>query len=290
MAIKRALETQSIPSLVGSVFQLAFRVGTGPLRTLPDFVIIGGQRCGTTSLYNYLVKHPNVLPAFRKETHFFTNHFGKGLTWYRAQFPSGLYLSYAQRRYGQGFVSGEATPYYLFHPHAPRRVFEAIPEVRLIVLLRNPVDRAYSHYHHEVRAGVESLSFEDAIERELEELPLETEKMLKDEHYHSFCHQNYSYLARGIYVEQLESWGRFFNTQQMLIIQSEGFDQDPPSALRQVIEFLHLPAWELKEYTKYHQANYAPMDPATRRRLADLYQDHNHRLYEFLGRDFGWEG
>jgi hypothetical protein len=290
MAITRALERHSIPFLVSWVFQLAFRVVTGRLRTLPDFVIIGGQRCGTTSLYNYLVEHPNVLPAFRKETHFFTNHFGKGVTWYRAHFPSGLYRSYAQRRYGQDFVSGEATPYYIFHPHAPRRMFETIPGVRLIVLLRNPIDRAYSHYHHEARAGLESLSFEDAIERELEELPRETEKMVRDEHYRSFDHQNYSYLARGIYVEQLESWGKFFDRQQMLIIQSEGFDQDPPAALRQVTEFLDLPAWELEEYTKYHQAHYAPMDPAIRKRLVELYQDHNHRLYEFLGRDFGWEG
>jgi hypothetical protein len=290
MTITRALDRHSIPFLMSWVFQLSFRVVTGRLRTLPDFVIIGGQRCGSTSLYNYLVEHPNVLPAFRKETHFFTNHFGRGITWYRAHFPSRLYRSYRQRCCGQGFISGEATPYYLFHPHAPRRVFDTIPDVRLIVLLRNPVDRAYSHYYHEVRAGLESLSFEDAIERELEELPRETEKMLKDEHYHSFAHQNYSYLARGIYVEQLESWGRFFDTREMLIIQSEGFDQDPPAALKRVTEFLNLPAWEPKEYTKYHQASYTPMDPATRRRLVDLYQDHNHRLYEFLGMDFGWEG
>jgi len=290
MATRRALERHSIPFLLSWALRLAFRRATGPLRTLPDFVLIGGQRCGTTSLYNYLVEHPNVLPAFRKETHFFSNHFSKGTTWYRAHFPSRLYKSYVQRRCDQNCASGEATPYYLFHPRAPQRVFETIPEVRLIVLLRNPVDRAYSHYHHEVRAGLESLSFEAAIEREMKELPRETEKILRDEHYHSFDHQNYSYLARGIYIDQLESWAKFFDRQQMLILVSEGFDQDPSATLRQVTEFLHLPAWESRTYTRYHRAHYAPMDPAIRKRLSGLYTDHNRRLYEFLGRDLGWEG
>jgi hypothetical protein len=259
------------------------------MRALPDFIIIGGQRCGTTSLYNYLVAHSQVAPAFIKETHFFTTQYRKGMNWYRANFPASWYKDYVRQRDGQRVVSGEATPYYLFYPHAAQRVRQAIPDVKLIALLRNPVDRAYSHYHHEVRQGLESLSFEDALQREETELPGETERVLRDEDYHSAVHQSRSYLARGIYVDQLARWYRFFDRQQILILKSEDLNAYPTEALGQVSEFLDLPSWQPDGYTKYHLADYDPMDPGTRERLVAYFRDHNRRLYELLGRDFSWD-
>ena len=124
------------------------RLGLGP-----DFLIIGTQRGGTTSLYDYLSEHPCIAGAVKKEIEFFDLNYHRGIGWYRAHFPSVLERLYARRARGRKLVTGEATPYYLFHPHAPRRMQEAAPESRLIILLRNPVERAYSHYWHEVRHG-----------------------------------------------------------------------------------------------------------------------------------------
>ena len=148
------------------------RATTYPLRLLPDFLIIGTQRGGTTSLYNYLVEHPGIGAASIKEVHFFdTPHFKQGLAWYRGHFPSAFQRYYVERSLKHGFVTGEASPYYLFHPHAPKRVAGLMPQMKLIVMLRNPVDRAYSHYHHEVAGGHEKLAtFEEAIACEDERL------------------------------------------------------------------------------------------------------------------------
>jgi hypothetical protein len=167
---------------------------------IPRFIIIGAQRCGTTSLYSYLIGHPYVASALQKEIHFFDLNFKKGVSWYRTQFP---------QLGEQGFITGEGSPYYIFHPHVPKRIFDTVPRAKLILLLRNPVDRAYSHYHHEVKLGVEPLSFEDAIDREEERLHGQGEKIIADESYYSFNHQHYSYLCRGVYAYQLTVWNSF---------------------------------------------------------------------------------
>jgi len=255
---------------------------------MPDFIIIGAQKCGTTSLFNYLKQHPCIFPTFRKEVHFFDLEFSKGATWYRTHFPSSLYKAYIRQMRKQDFITGEATPYYLFHPVVPKRISEIIPQVKLIVLLRNPIDRAYSHYYHELRKGREALSFTDAIEREPERLHGETEKMLEDEDYYSFNHHRYSYRTRGIYVDQLKAWANFFPKEQMLILKSEDFYADPSTSLKQVLEFLNLPSWELKEYKKYNYANYPKIEATTKKRLTDYFQRYNSMLYEYLGMDFDW--
>ena len=262
---------------------------TGGMRILPDFIIIGGQRCGTTSLYYYLSQHPDVYASFPKEVHYFSNYYHKGINWYRSHFP----LLWQKRRLNKNnhntFVTGEATPYYLSHPHAPRRVFETIPDVLLIVLLRNPIERAYSHYQHEVKMGAEILTFEEAIDREEERLAPEMEKLLKDKNYRSFNHQHFSYLSRGIYIDQLEAWSQYFHQEQLLILKSEHFYQDPSITLRVVREFLGLANWELDEYKKYYAARYTPMEANTRERLARFFEPYNQRLYAYLDVNFGWK-
>lgn len=279
---KRALGRYSLPFLVKWAAQRAFRRVTARWRALPDFVIIGAQRCGTTSLYNYVADHPGVASAFMKETHFFDLHFSKGLGWYRAHFPLA---SHRPRQ-----IIGEATPYYLYYPHAARRVRAAMPGAKLIVLLRNPIDRAYSHYNHEVSMGAESLSFEDALAREESVLPAETARVVADEGYRSYAHFHYSYLARGIYADQLEPWTSLFPREELLVIRSEDFYADPATVVGQVFGFLGLPAWASGVYKKYNLAHYVDMNPATRERLAAFYRPHNLRLYKNLGKDFGWDG
>ena len=276
--LRRALSRHSLPYLAMWATRRAWRMLTKRWRRLPDFLIIGGQRCGTTSLYNYLVEHPGVAPAFVKEVHFFDNRFEKGPGWYRAHFPLG-----------GSKVTGESSPYYLFHPHAPRRAFATVPGARLIVLLRNPIERAISQYHHQVRMGLETLSFEAALDKEARELAGEQERMEADEGYHSPLHQAYSYLARGIYVDQLGAWLRYYEREQMLILRSEDLYADPPATLARTTAFLGLPAWSPDSYPRYNRGDYAELSAAMRRRLGDYFEPHNQRLYEFLDIDFGWQ-
>src|SRR5690349_3699828 len=181
-----------------------FRGVTSPRRLLPDFLIIGAQRGGTTSLYNYLQAHPNIHSASIKEVHFFDRKFQKGVHWYRAHFPMRLTKVYAGRFRHEGFVTGEASPAYLFHPQVPERIARLLPRVKLIVLLRNPVDRAYSQYYHTLQLGYETLTFEEAIAAEEERIAGEREKISQDEYYQSHAFKHQSYLSRGIYVDQLQ--------------------------------------------------------------------------------------
>ncbi len=262
-----------------------WRLATAPVRTLPDFLIIGGQKCGTTFLYQLLVRHSHVKPAFAKEVHYFDLNFRKGDNWYRSYFP-------LQLRNSRTYVTGEASPYYLFHPHAPRRASAVVPDAKLIVLLRNPVDRAYSHYQHQVKRvkgeARETLTFEGAIEAEEMILPGEVNKMLQDEYYQSLSHRTRSYLSRGIYIDQLLVWSSFFQRNQMLILKSEDLFDDTANALERMLEFLDVPHWAPETYSIPNKREYTGVSPLIRQRLNEYYKPHNQRLYEYLGVDFGW--
>ena len=250
---------------------------------LPDFLIIGVQKSGTNSLYDLLSEHPGVERAITKELNYFNLHFEKGVEWYRSQLPL------PRRNEEHKPITGEATPDYLFYPDAARRAAQVVPQARLIVLLRNPVDRAYSHYHHQVRKGRETLGFEEAMEAEEERLRGERDKMLEDEHYNSFNYRHFSYLSRGVYLDQLLRWSEFYSQEQMLVLKSEDFFERTPQTLKLVLDFLDLSdwrpeAWEVRNKGYYEQE----MAPATRRRLEEYFEPHNRRLYEYLGMDFGW--
>ncbi len=254
-----------------------------PLGALPDFIIIGAQKGGTTTLFRLLIRHPGVRRPTRKELHYFSTRYHRGLEWYRDCFPA------PDRAGGRETITGEASPYYLFHPHAPKRVARAVPRARLIALIRNPVDRAYSHYKMLANMGEELLSFEDALEAEPERLRGETERMLADERYASFNHQYFSYLSRGIYVDQLARWAEHFEKEQMLVLKGEDFYERVPETMRLVLDFLGLPEWEPEGRTIWKKGEYdQEMHPSTRLRLEDYFEPHNRRLYEYLGVDLGW--
>jgi hypothetical protein len=194
----------------------------------------------------------------------------------------------------QNFITGEASPYYLFHPHAPKRIARTLPRVKLIVLLRNPVNRAYSHYYHEVAGGHEKIAtFEEAIAREEERIAKESELLVKNENYISYNHRHFSYLARGIYVDQLKAWMDLFPKEQFLILKSEDFYTDPGAVLKQVLDFVNVPSLSLKaqkeEYEQLNTTRPPRMNPATRKRLIEYFEPHNSRLYKYLGVDFGWD-
>ena len=255
---------------------------------LPDFIILGATKCGTTSLYHLLAQHPLVEPAATKELHYFDTLVDEGIEWYRRCFP-------APRRWedGRKTITGEATPDYLFDPLTPERMAEAIPQARLIALLRNPVNRAYSQYRHLVRAGRETRTFEEAVEAEMARLLLDegSEQPPEGEAHAGLADEEIrrGYLSRGVYVDQLVRWSRFFGREQMLVLKSEDFFERPSETLKPVLGFLGLPAWEPRAWEARNRGTYEQgMDPVTRWRLKRFFGPHNERLYEYLGTDFGW--
>ncbi|MGF1472416.1 MAG: sulfotransferase domain-containing protein [Rubrobacteraceae bacterium] len=280
----RTLETSSSPSSTREGSQTQHNGGDSHIGSLPEVLVIGTQKGGTTSFYNsVLSKHSHFMAAAKKEIHYFdTPKFSKGIEWYRSNFPPPIWKD------GRKVITGEASPYYMFHPLAARRAASTVPYAKLIVLLRNPVDRAHSDYQHKVRAGNEHLDFEQAIEAEEKRIRGEKEKMMADGDYISRNYRRYSYLSRGIYVDQLIEWHKYFPQDQCLILKSEAFFEDPGTTAKLVFDFLDLPEEEVDVEEILNKGTYSPMNPDTRQRLEDYFEPHNQRLYEYLGVDFGW--
>jgi hypothetical protein len=267
----------------------AYARPTAGLRLLPSYLIIGAQRAGTTSLHRYLVQHPAVRTTLRtKGVHFFDTSYGRGMAWYASRFPTRAYGWYVRRRHGTELVTGEASPYYLFHPHVPYRVAEHLPGVKLIVLLRDPVARAYSHFQHETARGFETLSFEEAVDAEPQRLAAELERMRREPLYNSFAHQHHSYQARGLYHDQLATWWSQFSREQFLVLSSERFFAEPDRTFAQALDFLELPAFTPPAYERHNAYDYRQLSDSVRRRLVDHFQEPNRRLYAALGEDLGW--
>jgi Sulfotransferase domain len=271
------------------------RLATRHVRILPSFIIIGAQRAGTSSLFDALRRHPDVVGPtagehhvlIRKEIHFFDSRFHRGVNWYRSFFPTFASRRLARMR-GGDLVAGESSPYYLFHPAVPARVAASLPDVRLIALLRNPVDRAYSHYQLMRRKGGERFSFEEALAEEEKRLAGKVELILANPKFRSREHRRHAYTARGLYAEQLERWLAHFPRERLFVIRSEDLFAEPGRVYAEVLDFLDLRPWPLGELTSRNSASYPPLDPALRARLEERFAEPNARLARLLGRDFAW--
>jgi Sulfotransferase domain len=253
---------------------------TASARPLPDFLIIGAQKGGTTALYAYLRRHPAITGPSWKEVSYFDRHYERGEAWYRGNFPN--------RVRARGKLVGEASPSYIFHPLGPERVKALVPEARLVALVRNPVERALSHYHHEVALGREPLSFEDALDAEEERLRGEKERLAADSSYFSRAWWSHAYKARGRYAEQLERWLAVFPRERLLILPSEDLGGEPERTHARVLDFLGAAPHRLDAYPRVYERQYEAMSAETRKRLAAEFEAPNRRLYELLGRDLGW--
>lgn len=270
----------ALASLSGEQIDETLSPQTGlRLVSAPDYVILGTQRGGTTSLFRYLGAHPNVSNPTTKELHFLTDRYIRGASWYLGHLPSAL---------PPGNVTGEATPYALFHPRAPDRAREVAPQAKFIVLLRDPVDRALSHYQHERALGVELLSFADAIAAESSRLAGEAERLSSDPSYVSFNHKHFSYLARGDYVNQLTSWFGHFPRDQFLILKSEDLYHSPRGAMRRVFRFLGLRDIELAQYDVHNRSTDTEWDESLRAQLRAHFEPMNSRLNKYVDWPFLW--
>lgn len=258
---------------------------------LPNYLIIGAQKAGTTFLHETLCTHPLVVAPKVKEVHYFDFHPQRGLRWYRRRFPvGGVGALLRARRCRCRLRRGEATPYYLFHPLAAGRIAHALPGVKLIAVLRNPIHRAYSHYQHNVRRGREPLSFADAVAAEPERLAGEEERLRNEPGYRSYAHQHYSYVARGEYARQLAFYLDRFPRESLLVLKAEDLFADPGRWVNRTCEFLGLPLLEpaSNAWSPRNVGAYENLDSGIHARLAAHYAPHNERLSELLGYDLGW--
>ena len=243
----------------------------------PTFLVIGAQRSGTTSLYRYLSMHPRILPSLRKEVHYFDFQYRKGRAWYLAHFPGPRERAGGRHRK----VSGEASPYYMVHPLAPERVRAFDPDMKLIAVLRNPAERAWSHYHHEVRRRVERLSFEEAIDAEEERLSGADRAMREAPHHYSHPHHHFSYLDRGRYAHYLEAWLNHFPRKNLFLLESEDLFADPDAVVNEIFAFLGLPSHPLS-LGKAPPSSRRAMSPALRERLERHFAADQERLKALL--------
>ena len=293
MSVLETPDRKAPERLARSVAKTALRAYgtlTSPMRGLPDFIIIGGKRCGTTSMHDYITKHPLVAPLFPraqkiKGVHYFDTNYHRGGAWYRSHFPSRSYLARVARRAGRSAISGEASPYYLFHPLAARRARSEVAGVKLIVLLRNPVDRAYSHYRERVRHGAESCTFEEALDMETERLAGEEERLIADERYYSAAHENFSYFEQGRYARALQRWFDNFPRDRFLFLVSENVFASPDSAYSEVTRFLGLPEMSQPKFDKLNYHSGSPMAKSTRAALTNRYRADNMLLEQMLDLD-----
>jgi hypothetical protein len=274
----------------------AFGFATSGLRPYPDYLIIGAHRAGTTSLAAFLNQHPCIAENFPrlqrvKGVRYFDENFYRSLAWYRSHFPTQVHRDYRRRRYGAPCMAGDASPYYLFHPAAAARAARVVPEAKLIVLLRNPIDRAYSHWNRERRDGTEPLErFEDAIAAEPARLEGEVERILSDQRYYSYAHENFSYISQGLYVEPLRKWLQYYPREQVHVEITERLSSDPQDVYERVLRFLGLPPVGLGDAARRNTIPPSqPLGSATRRELVGLIAPHNRRLQDYLGIDLGWD-
>lgn len=282
-----ALWSQRAPALL-------YRRLTSGLRATPEVFILGAPKCGTSSLYEYICTSACFIPAYTKELMFlqdlpgFTaNHqhawytswlwgrYSQGRASYLKFFPTRRRLALAAERHGGRAVTGEATPFYLYCPTAARRVAELSPHAKLIVLLRNPVDRAFSDYNMQLLTrSHEERSFARAVEDELSER--ETNFRLR-------------YLEQSRYEPHLRTWLEHFPPAALKVFSAERFFAEPAAVTREALAFLALPPCEQPFYPVANQGRYATqLDAALRRRLEDHFRPFNRRLYELLNMDFGW--
>ncbi len=241
----------------------------------PSFLIIGAPKCGTSSLYSYITEHPNVISPLLKEINFFNKNFSKGINWYLSHFallPEGKY------------VTGEATPLYLYHSDTPERVSDCFPDVKLIIILRNPVDRAISDYYHRARNKRLKMTFEEVFSPRLSEFQgvtniLENENYLMDKN---------EIIWRGMYFSFVEKWMNLFSREQVMVLQNEDLLENPGMVMQNVFKFLDIPSYESSSYAKKNVGSYSSLPDSIREEFSKLYHYHNQRLEDYLEIKLNW--
>ena len=253
---------------------------TSASRVLPDFIIVGTVRSGSTSLYYNICQHPSVLSADQDEIGFFDSNYHLGINWYRSMFPTRKQMESIKKETGFA-ITGEDTPFYFWKDEAAKRIYEMNKNLKIIIICRNPVDRAYSNYNLSVREKTEKLTFEEAIDKEID--------FLDNHSFRESIDQRRSYLAKGIYEKQIKIWFKLFSKEQIHIVSTEEMEKEPEKTLQKIFKFLKIPEHVIKNPQKQKAAKYEKMNDETRRKLLDFYEQPNEKFFKIIQKRFDWE-
>jgi hypothetical protein len=281
-------KNNGVKNLTRSIYNIILKRGisgiTSTRRVLPDFIIIGTVRSGSTSLYYNICSHPSILPASYDEIGFFDSNYHLGMNWYRSMFPlkSDMERIRSETKYA---LTGEDTPFYFWKIDAANRIRKILPKIKLITILRNPVQRAYSNYYLGVREGTEKLTFEEAVRKELDTLP---ENKILAENIFKFCNVRRSYIAKSLYVYQMKIWFERFSKNRLFVISTEEMSKSPAHTMNQAYEFLGLPKYENTFFEKRKKASYEKMGDNIRKELEEFFKPHNEELFKLIGKSFDW--
>ena len=259
---------------------------TGFIRVIPDFLVIGAKRCGTTSLYQHLPEHPCISKSPHDNMGFFNDNFHLGVNWYKSFFPTTFTRKKIKSKFGN-FLAFDVTTKYMEEESTANNVYQTKPNMKIIIILRNPVDRAYSQYHLSVRQTAERRSFEDVVEENMNRLNKESH-----EHYEikpKFSVKEDNYLKKGLYALQLRYWLKIFPRENILIVSTEEFESNQQIIYNKIFEFLNISKFEVKNTKKMEKGNYPPMKSETRNLLLDYFRQHNHELFELINIKFDWD-
>ena len=258
-----------------------FRYISSPFRMLPDFIIIGAVRCGTTSLYYNICEHPKILSASYDEIGFFDVNYDLGINWYRSMFPIKSRDSSSEK-----YLTGEDTPFYFWNESVAKKLKKDLPNVKLITILRNPVDRAYSNYNLGVRGGTENLSFEEAIDIEinaLEKIEITRKNLV------NLCTNPRSYIIKSLYYEQMKIWTENISKNNLFVANTEMMLEKPEEILENIFKFLQISPYKIKNPQKRKNVQYLDMKDKTRKKLIEFFKPHNEQLYKLIGHEFKWD-
>tara|TARA_B100001123_G_C15227741_1_gene993870 strand:- start:48 stop:875 length:828 start_codon:yes stop_codon:yes gene_type:complete len=273
-----------IPKKISPIFHRFVKRGwsgiTASSRVLPNFIIAGTVRSGTTSLYNYICNHPSVLPAAYDEIGFFDSNFQLGTMWYQSMFPTKKQMELVQEK-TNFCLTGEDTPFYFWNKDAIKRISELIPNCKIIMIFRNPVDRAYSNYQLGKRENKEDLSFEKTIEIEKQIINKGTKNL-------NFSEPR-TYLIKSLYSLQLKNWLTSFSKDQLYFLSTEQLSSKPNETMSGIFNFLGLPRHTLSEFKKEKKAIYPEMNISTRNDLLEFFKPYNNELFSLIGNNFSWD-
>ena len=260
---------------------------TNEVRANPSFYLIGMSSSGTSSFFMNFIKHPKIYPPVKKETRFFNQNFKRGFNWYKANFPLKVLMKKDQ-------ITGEGTPAYIDFSYVPERIKTFTPNAKFIVLLRNPIDRAFSIYNKRIQKGIETISFEEAIKLEYE--------IIKNNIHDDFYSDDTVFLdlikeenprislRRNLYYPKFKKWFKIFKyPEQFLFLDNEELKKNPEATYNRAFDFLGLDKFDIKNLATFNvNTKKQKMKDSTRKWLEEFFKLHNERFYELLGKRFEW--
>jgi len=260
---------------------------TAPNRVLPDFLIIGAKRCGTTSLFSHLPEHPSIAKSHHDNIGFFNDNFHLGVNWYKSFFPTITYKKKIEKQHGK-FLAFDVTTKYMESKITAKNIKKIKPEMKIIIMLRNPIDRAYSQFNLSVKEKTEKLNFEEAISEEMNRLKTDISNYHEKELL-EFPNHDRHYIKKSLYAMQLKPWFNIFPRKNILVLSTEEFRDNAEKIYNTIFNFLDLPKVQIKNKKHMQKGEYPPMNKEIRQELIKFFREYNMNLFELIGKNFEWE-